>query len=303
MLAKLIAFVRLSRPTFLLGGALTFALGALVARYEGYPMDGRLYVVGQLFVTAIQLMAHYLNEYWDVEADRFNTSRTFFTGGSGVLPEGGLSRETTLAAALTCLAVAGATALMLIFQYRVGPGSWVVMGLGFLGAFFYSSPPLALAGSGYGELTTSVLVAGLVPALGHWLQAGRPNLLLVIATAPLVLLHYAMLLAFEYPDFLSDEASGKRTMLVRLGRRRGLSLHNVLIGFAFGLAVVSPLLSLPVQVAGSMIFTTPLAVWQIITMRRLQRGEPVSFNRLTFGAVALFALTAYFIAFSFWVIG
>jgi 1,4-dihydroxy-2-naphthoate octaprenyltransferase len=303
MFAKLIAFLRLTRPVFLLGGMLMFALGALVARYEGYPIDGRLYAVGQLFVTSIQLMAHYLNEYWDMEADRLNTARTFFTGGSGVLPEGGLSRETSLTAALVCVAAAGATALMLIFQYRVAPGAWVVLLLGFLGAFYYSSPPVALAGSGYGELTTSLLVAGLVPALGHWLQAGRPNFLLVIATAPLVVLHYAMLIAFELPDFLSDEASGKRTMLVRLGRRRGLSFHNALIGFAFGLVALGPLLSLPIQVAASVIFTIPLAVWQVITMRRLQRGEPMSFNRLTFGAVALFALTAYFIAFSFWVIG
>jgi hypothetical protein len=35
----------------------------------------------------------------------------------------------------------------------------------------------------------------------------------------------------------------------------------------------------------------------------MQRGEPISFQRLTFGAVILFALTAYFMAFGFWVIG
>ena len=29
---------------------------------------------GQLFVTGLQLMTYYLNEYWDVEADRLNVN-------------------------------------------------------------------------------------------------------------------------------------------------------------------------------------------------------------------------------------
>jgi len=303
MLNKVLAFIRLSRPIFLLGGVVLYALGAMVARYEGYPLNWSIYLVGQFFVSSLQLMTHYLNEYWDVESDRRNAARTPFSGGSGVLPEGVIARETAFAAAMVCLALTSANAITLVFQYRAGPAVWAVMALGFLGAFFYSSPPLQLARTGYGELTTSIVVAGLVPAFAHLLQAGRASWLILLATAPLVIFHYAMLLAFEFPDFLSDEAAGKKTLLVRIGRPNGASVHNALIVIALGVAAIGSFVGLPGKVAISAAITAPLALWQVITVRRMQRGDPISFARLTFGAVALFALTAYLIAFSFWVIG
>ena len=303
MFRKLSAFLRLSRPIFLLGGIALYALGALVARYEGYPLDWGAYLVGQLFVSSLQLMTHYLNEYWDMEVDQLNKSRTLFSGGSGVLSGGELPREIALSAAFVCMAVNSASAIALVFQYRAGPAAWAIMLLALLGALFYSSPPLKLASTGYGELTASVIVAGLVPAFAHLLQTGRPSLLILLATAPLVVFHYAMLIAFEFPDFLSDEAAGKKTLLVRIGRRNGATLHNTLIVAALVLATVNSFIGLPIKVAISVAITAPLALWQVISVRNLQRGEPVSFQRLTFGAVALFALTTYFIAFSFWVIG
>jgi len=303
MFRKLSAFLRLSRPIFLLGGIALYALGALVARYEGYPLDWGAYLVGQLFVSSLQLMTHYLNEYWDMEVDQLNKSRTLFSGGSGVLSGGELPREIALSAAFVCMAVNSASAIALVFQYRAGPAAWAIMLLALLGALFYSSPPLKLASTGYGELTASVIVAGLVPAFAHLLQTGRPSLLILLATAPLVVFHYAMLIAFEFPDFLSDEAAGKKTLLVRIGRRNGATLHNTLIVAALVLATVNSFIGLPIKVAISVAITAPLALWQVISVRNLQRGEPVSFQRLTFGAVALFALTTYFIAFGFWVIG
>ena len=303
MFRKLSAFLRLSRPIFLLGGIVLYALGALVARYEGYPLDWGAYLVGQLFVSSLQLMTHYLNEYWDMEVDQLNKSRTLFSGGSGVLSGGELPREIALSAAFVCMAVNSASAIALVFQYRAGPAAWAIMLLALLGALFYSSPPLKLASTGYGELTASVIVAGLVPAFAHLLQTGRPSLLILLATAPLVVFHYAMLIAFEFPDFLSDEAAGKKTLLVRIGRRNGATLHNTLIVAALVLATANSFIGLPIKVAISVAITAPLALWQVISVRNLQRGEPVSFQRLTFGAVALFALTTYFIAFSFWVIG
>lgn len=303
MVRKLIAFLRLSRPLFLFGGVLLYALGALIARYQGAALDVGVYWSGQLSVIALQLMTHYLNEYWDVETDRLNHNRTPLSGGSGVLVCGELPRITAFTAAMVCLAVATAMASCLIFTYAVPPSAWVILLLGFIGSYFYSSPPLTLSSTGYGELTTSIVVAGLVPALGHVVQARHPSFLVLLATAPLVVLHLAMLLAFEFPDFLSDKAAGKRTLLVRVGRRTGAKLHNALILLAFGLVGVTPCIGLPVQVALAVVLTSPLALMQISLVRRLQRGDPVSFTPLTFLGLLLFVLAASFTALSFWAMG
>src|SRR5215203_3974251 len=104
-MSKILAFLKLSRPHFLGGGLMLYALGALIARYQGYAIDFRVYWLGQLFVTALQLMVHYLNEYWDVETDRLNQNRTPFSGGSGLLADGTVGRETVFTAAVACLAV------------------------------------------------------------------------------------------------------------------------------------------------------------------------------------------------------
>lgn len=121
MACKLLAFLRLSRPLFLLGGVLLYALGALIARYQGSAIDLGLYWSDQLAVTALQLMTHYLNEYWDVEADRLNHNRMPFSGGSGVLVRGELSCKTAFTAAAGCLAVTTAMVSRLIFIYAVPP--------------------------------------------------------------------------------------------------------------------------------------------------------------------------------------
>lgn len=302
MARKLIAFLRLSRPLFLLGGVLLYALGALIARYQGVALDWGVYGSGQLAVTALQLMTHYLNEYWDVEADRLNHNRTPFSGGSGMIVRGELPRKTALTAAMVCLVVAATMASWLIFTYAVPPSVWVILLLGFIGAYFYSSPPLMLSTTGYGELTTSIVVAGLVPALGHVLQTHQPSFLVLLATAPLVVLHLAMLLAFEFPDFHSDRAAGKWTLLIRLGRHTGARLHNALVLLALSLAGATAYYGLPTPVALAVSLTSPLALLQISLVCRLQRGDHVSFACLTFLGLLLFVLAASFTAFSFWMI-
>ena len=247
-------------------------------------------------------MTHFLNEYWDGASDQLNTSRTPFSGGSGVLGPGGLKRETAFTAAVACLAVASGAAVWLIVEQRVVPAALAIMVLAFLGTYFYSSPPVSLVSTGFGEIAASILVAAFVPAIGHLLQSGHPSLTVLLVTAPLVVFHFAMLIAFEFPDFLSDEAAGKHTLLVRLGRRRGIAIHNGALLAAITLAVLGTFLGLPAQVALAVLISSPLALLQIATIRRMQRGEPVNFTRLTFMAVLIFALTTYFMAFSFWVL-
>jgi len=300
MSSKWKAFFRLSRPIFLVGGVLAFALGALVARYEGHAIDSILYVTGQILVTTLQLAAQYLNEYWDVEVDALNKSRTFFTGGSGVLSEGSISRKTAARAASIFLTIAAVTATYLIVRYRIGPEVWAVMLFAFLGAIFYSSPPLKLESTGVGELIASIEVAGLLPIFSYLLVADRLGWLIVLVVLPLVMLHYAMLLAFDLPDMRSDEAGGKRTLLVRIGGNRGAMMHNALLVLGFGMAGAASVGGLPALAVISLTATAPLAAIQALAMTRAKNGESISYQRLTSGAASFFGLATAILAVSFW---
>lgn len=289
---KLLLWLRLTRPFFLLGGFLLFALGAFVAHYEHYEWRWEVLGTGLLFVLSIQAFGHFLSAYWE-------TTRP---NGAEAEPKPQLSRETIFASAAGMLALGSTAAIWLIVQNQVGPGALILIGLIGLCSYFYSSPPLTLVSSGYGELIAAVQMAGLVPALGHYLLAGEASSLVVLSTAPLVFLYWAMLLALEFPDFLQDEAQGRKNLLVRLGRKRGITVHNSLVVLALLFAAGATFTGLPVRVALSAIIVAPLIALQVFNFRRLQRGEPVPLDRLTLLASIIVSLTAYLIAFSFWVI-
>lgn len=284
----------------MLGAALFYALGAGVARFLGVPIDWGLYLLGQAWVTTLQLSTHYLNEYYDAPLDARNHNRTAFSGGSGAIGPGKLSRNTALLAAATALTITASLTVPLLQRAAVTPLLVFVLLLSFLGAFFYSAPPVQLASSGYGELTTSFLVANLVPAFAFLLQYGDLHRLLAMSTFPLTALHLAMMLVFELPDYATDIKHGKETMLVRLGWERGMVLHNLLIFSAFLLLGLAMLLSLPVAIALPAFLPLPLGLLQVWQMRRIASGARPNWPALALAGVALLVSTAYLLAFAFW---
>ena len=293
-------FFRLSRPLFLIGGGLTYALGAGIARFLGTPIDWGVYLLGQGFVTILQLSAHYLNEYFDAPSDANNPARTPFTGGSGAIGAGKLSRNIVLLAAITALTILASLMVLMIEYAPTSPLLLLVVALGFLGAFFYSTPPVKLSSSGYGELTTSILVAYLVPAFAFILQAGDLHRLVAMAAIPLTSLHMAMMLSFELPDYASDVKHNKLTLLVRLGWERGMSLHNILILFAFLILGLAAVFGLPLAIVLPAYLPLPLGLLQIWQMRRIAAGVKPNWTTLTMTALVLFASEVYLLAFAFW---
>lgn len=216
------AFIKLSRPHFLIGGVLMFALGAAAAGQ----VDPLGYALGQLMVVAAQVTAHYVNEYADVEPDRAVTRRTLFSGGSGVLVGGQLRPVIALRAARVASALAIGAAIALMFVNVTA----ALLGLAALViSWSYSLPPLRLLGSGFGELAASGVVAGLVPLIGAFSQGGAITGRLTWSIGVVFLLHLAMMLAFELPDLETDAVAGKRVLAVRMGRTRTRALIALLV--------------------------------------------------------------------------
>lgn len=288
--AAIAAFIRLGRPVFLGGGFLLFGLGAAIAAWRGHPIDGGRYALGQLVVTALQLMTHYANDYFDRDCDRANTTPTRWSGGSRVLANGELAPRVALIAA-SVLAVIGVAAAIPLARTT---GTWTlptVLAILVL-AWEYSAPPLRLCATGIGELDTALVVTGLVPWLGFYVQA--PDLrgvsVLGLAIVPVALLQIAMLLAIEFPDATSDAATGKRTLVVRLGAARAAWLYVAVTVAAFVWLPCAALLGLPWQVAIAAAIPVPFATWRVI--RVAEHAERAAHERLTFSAVLLVVATA-----------
>jgi 1,4-dihydroxy-2-naphthoate octaprenyltransferase len=288
------AFVRLGRPLFLGGGVLLYGLGAAVAVRAGARFELGRHLLGQLAVTAFQLMTHYANDYFDFEADLANTTPTRWSGGSRVLLAGAIPRAAALVAALVLAAVGLATTAYL--ATRMGASPWLAPTLAaiLVLAWEYSAPPLRLCAAGVGELDTAAVVTALVPFVG--LEIHAPDLAgartLLVAIVPLVALQFAMLLAIEFPDRAGDRLAGKRTLIVRLGGWRGARLYAAVTALAFAALPVLVILGLPRAVAVAAALPAPIALWRV---RRVLHGDwrrPARWESLTFWAVALLVLTS-----------
>lgn len=293
-------FIQLSRPLFLLGLMLVYALGVGIARYLGATINWSAYWLGQAWVTLLQLSVHYFNEYFNAPADLENPNRTFLTGGSNALAPGRLPRRVALIAAMACLAFLASLTVLIIAQLSPAPAAYLIMGLAFLGAFFYSVPPVRLEASGYGELTTSVLVAFLVPAYAFILQTGAMHRLVAMSAFPLTAAHLAMLLAFTLPDYLTDLKHGKHTLIIRLGWQNGMLLHNALILTVFLLLLIARAFGFPGFAALAGFFSIPVGGFQIWQMRAIANGAKPNWNALTIGALAFFGVLVYLLTFAFW---
>ena len=293
------AFIKLGRPIFLGGGFILYGLGAAIAAAHGHRISSAHYALGQAAVTAFQLMTHYANDYFDYDADRANQTPTKWSGGSRVLPAGELPRQVALVAALVFAALGlGVTIALAGTGGLAAPTLALVLVL----AWEYSAPPLRLCATGLGELDTSIVVTVLVPWLGFYLQApaGGGGRALALSIVPLALLQFAMLLAIEFPDAEGDAATGKRTLIVRLGTRAGARLYVAITALAFLWPPIAYACGLPSRVALAMVLPAPIAVWRIV--RIADHADPTAYERLTFWAVNLLVVTSA-LTLAAWLIG
>jgi 1,4-dihydroxy-2-naphthoate octaprenyltransferase len=271
-----------------LGAAIAVSAGACVTG----AIDWRRFVWGQIAITATQLMTHYCNDYCDYEADRANATPTRWSGGSRVLPAGELPRVAALVAALVLALLACVGTAILVGHAGARPTVvGLMVGIVVL-SWEYSAPPLRLHSTGWGEIEVAVVVSGLVPLTGFYVQTGQWALLPFVALAPLAGLQFAMLLAIEFPDAAGDAATGKRTLVVRHGADWAARLYQLTLIAVYVSLPLLVLVGLPPIVAVCGLLTSPIAAWQVWRMRRGAFRDPARWEGVAFWSVALLVVTS-----------
>jgi 1,4-dihydroxy-2-naphthoate octaprenyltransferase len=286
----------MGRPQFLIGGFVFYGLGATVAAWAGARINLRLYAEGQLIVTVAQLMTHYCNDHFDYEADRANGTPTRWSGGSRVLQSGALPHFAALVAALILLAIGIAASIHLLASVRATFWLPTTLASMLLLSWGYSAPPFRLHSTGWGELVVALVVTGIVPFTGYFLQAPHFDGFrqLFLALIPLALLQFAMIVGIAFPDAAGDAMVGKRTLVVRLGGPRAAKVY--------GMAVILPYLTLPWLVVAGLPYwvavatgiASPFGFWR--GWRVWVSGDwnsPQHFEGLAFWSVALLVITTF----------
>jgi 1,4-dihydroxy-2-naphthoate octaprenyltransferase len=296
------SFILLSRPLYVFLAILLYLLGIGLSHYLKGQLDWTALTYGLIWIVMILLGFQYLNEYFDPAVMETNPiwKHTPFSGVTGAIGTGKLSRPVALWAGLICLGITASLTVSMIQFVRISSTVAVILVLIFIGELFLALPPFRLNSSGYGEVVMSIISVSLIPALAFVLQGHDFHRLLIMVVFPLTTLHIAMLLALELPDYASDITHGKRPFLVRIGWQRGMTLHNLLILISFVIFGIAFVFGLPLSVAWPVILVLPFGLFELWLMIRIGDGIKPNWNLLVLSAISTFALATYILTYAFW---
>ena len=188
-----------------------------------------------LFAVLAQVASNFANEYFDYVNGSDKKGREGFRRG---VTEGDITPRAMLLATFGTLAVACAVGCCLIPF-----GGWQLIPMGVVIAIFalaYSAGPYPLSRIGLGDVAVFVFF-GLVPVcLTYYLQTGKVVGEVVAASAAVGLMGCNVLIVNNYRDMEDDREAGKRTTVVRFGRRTASVVYFLSGIVAVGLT--SPLL-------------------------------------------------------------
>ena len=94
---------RLIRPLFILNAMLLYALGAGIAHYLGVQIDVGLYLLGQCWITLVQLSAIFLHDYFYLPAYQAKNNQTTISGKGNQSEQRRIPPRANLFIALACL--------------------------------------------------------------------------------------------------------------------------------------------------------------------------------------------------------
>jgi 1,4-dihydroxy-2-naphthoate octaprenyltransferase len=226
-----------ARPRTLPAALVPVALGAAVARWDepGHVALGRA-GLALVVALAIQVGVNYANDY----SDGVRGTDEKRAGPLRLVASGLASPRAVRNAALAAFAVAGVAGLLLAAET-----SWWLLAAGaasFAAGWLYTGGPKPYGYLGLGEVFVFAFF-GIVATVGTvYVTIGRFPWIGLIAGSTAGLLAVALLEANNVRDISSDAAAGKRTLAVRLGRRRagqlfaGTLAASLLAVIAIGIA-------------------------------------------------------------------
>jgi 1,4-dihydroxy-2-naphthoate octaprenyltransferase len=212
---------------FLYAGLLPYLLGAAWAYAVGGAFDAAVFWSGLGGVVLAVVGVESFNEYFD---SQMGTDRVFNPDD--------LPPMSSWVLWLGIAAFAGALAVGIYLTYR---GGWPILAfavLGGLAAIFYVAPPIRWAYRGLGEAVIALSYGPWMVLGSLYLHAGTLSWGALWASLVPGLLIMALAVVNAIPDYHQDRLVGKRNLVVRLGRRRGVWLYLALAAAGLLVAVV-----------------------------------------------------------------
>jgi 1,4-dihydroxy-2-naphthoate octaprenyltransferase len=230
-----------------------------------YPFYFLLVLVG---VVANHIALNMADDYFDFKhaVDHLTSEeKNPYSGGSGTLSSGLIRPPALFKAFVLCFALTVTIGLYLTILR-----GFPVLLFGLLGVFcsvFYTAPPISFSHHGLGELGQLVCFGTVIGMGSYFVQTQKLTLEAFLATLPLGIMLFSMIVINEIPDYKEDRLAGKLTLVARYGKWQGVKLYIaswactylvIICGIVLGVLPLTLLLSLA---------SLPLALRSIQTLR------------------------------------
>ncbi len=261
-----------TRANFLiLAVLLTFIGISATLKYPGMH-NGLNWIHATLLVFAMisaHISVNLFNEYSDYKTRiDFNTFRTPFNGGSGMLTSGNTSPKQVLFAAICTLIFS--TMIGFYFVFTAHLSILLIMLLGGFTIVFYTNFLAKYAlGEFFSGLTLgSLVVIGTYIALtavpGQSFRTLIPEPVFWISIPPGILTSL-LLFINEIPDMEADKKGGRRHLVILMGRRKSSWIYTLGVVLTYMVVLLMPLINLTSWWVSITFLTLPFA-WKAVSI-------------------------------------
>ena len=146
-----------------------------------------------------------------------------YTGGSGTLSSGLIKPSAMFKAFSICFIVT-----IVLGLFLTATRGLPVLLFGLFGVFcsvFYTAPPISFSHYSLGEISQLVNFGTTIGLGSYFVQTQRIGFEAFVATLPLGIMLFSMIVINEIPDYQEDRLAGKLTLVARYGKKNGARLY------------------------------------------------------------------------------
>ena len=257
------------RFPFLSVSVLAVLVGTAVAFAENNTFSKSFFLLAFFGIALFHASADLFNDFFDhlLGSDEINVQKTPFSGGSRMIQLKIMSPTKVFIGAILCLVGCGAIGLYLNFRVEGN----IILYIGLAGAFlgiFYVGIPFKLAHYGLGEIAIFLSFGPAIVFGSYYLQTEQFSWKPILVSILIGLLITLILFINQFPDFEADKDSGKKHLVIRLGKKTSVYFFIISMTVTYALLIlyvllkVLPLISLIVLVSLPFSIKASIGLWQ-----------------------------------------
>jgi 1,4-dihydroxy-2-naphthoate octaprenyltransferase len=246
-------------------------MGAALSLLDG-KFNGTVTILAIVTALLIQIFSNFANDYGDFQKGTDNDKRV----GPRRTVQGGEITPAQMKTGMIVLAMLSlAAGVCLVFEGTKGLslqvfGVYIALGiLALIAAFKYTAGSNPYGYAGLGDLAV-FLFFGILPVAGtYFLNTHQMNFLIFLPAISIGLFSTGVLNLNNMRDIENDRNSGKNTMIVRMGSRKGKIYHSLLIVLGLIASVIFTVFAQKSTVQWIFMISFPLFLRDLVQINRI----------------------------------